>query len=125
MALLHDRPSEDGFTLAVLLAWGQFLSHFILENALLLALLFTFGGDFLTAFLGSRAKDRCLKHFHGYRVNIEENDNRTCEHAEVPHISLYEGTKHSFATDAIRRGVPERVLQRMTQPEISGPDRKW
>jgi hypothetical protein len=83
MALLHDRPSEDGFTLAVLLAWGQFLSHFILETALLLTLLFTFGGDFLTAFLGSRAKDRCLKHFHSYRVNIEENDNRTCEHAEV------------------------------------------
>jgi hypothetical protein len=80
---------------------------------------------FSQLFLGSRAKDRCLKHFHGYRVNIEENDNRTFEHAEVPHISLDEGTKHSFATDAIRRGVPERVLQRMTQPEISGPDRKW
>jgi len=32
--------------------------------------------------------------------------------AELPHISLYEGTKHSFATDAIRRGVPERHLQR-------------
>ena len=26
-------------------------------------------------------------------------------------ISLYERTKHSFATDAIRRGVPERHLQ--------------
>jgi hypothetical protein len=26
--------------------------------------------------------------------------------------SLYEGTKHTFATDAIRRGVPERQLQR-------------
>jgi len=34
------------------------------------------------------------------------------ETAELPHISLYEGTKHSFATDAIRRGVPERHLQR-------------
>ena len=32
--------------------------------------------------------------------------------AELPPISLYEGTKHSFATDAIRRGVPERHLQR-------------
>jgi hypothetical protein len=31
--------------------------------------------------------------------------------AELPHISLYEGTKHSMATDAIRRGVPERHLQ--------------
>jgi integrase len=32
--------------------------------------------------------------------------------AGLPHIGLYEGTKHSFATDAIRRGVPERHLQR-------------
>ena len=31
--------------------------------------------------------------------------------AGLPHISLYEGTKHTFATDAIRRGVPERHLQ--------------
>ncbi len=34
------------------------------------------------------------------------------EDAGLPPISLYEGTKHSFATDAIRRGVPERHLQR-------------
>ena len=34
------------------------------------------------------------------------------EAAGLPHISLYEGTKHTFATDAIRRGVPERHLQR-------------
>ena len=33
------------------------------------------------------------------------------EAAGLPHISLYEGTKHSMATDAIRRGVPERHLQ--------------
>ena len=32
--------------------------------------------------------------------------------AGLPPISLYQGTKHSFATDAIRRGVPERHLQR-------------
>jgi integrase len=32
--------------------------------------------------------------------------------AGLPHVRLYEGTKHSFATDAIRRGVPERLLQR-------------
>ncbi len=31
--------------------------------------------------------------------------------AGLPHISLYAGTKHSFATDAVRRGVPERYLQ--------------
>lgn len=31
--------------------------------------------------------------------------------------SLYEGTKHSFATDAIRRGVPERHLQRFLRHE--------
>jgi len=37
---------------------------------------------------------------------------RAVEAAGLPHISLYEGTKHSFATDAIRRGVPERHLQR-------------
>ena len=37
---------------------------------------------------------------------------RALEAAELPHISLYEGTKHTFATDAIRRGVPERHLQR-------------
>jgi len=30
----------------------------------------------------------------------------------MPHVSLYEGTKHSMATDAIRRGVSERALQR-------------
>ena len=33
------------------------------------------------------------------------------EAAGMPAICLYEGTKHSFATDAIRRGVPERHLQ--------------
>ena len=32
--------------------------------------------------------------------------------AGLPHVCLYEGTKHSMATDAIRRGVPERHLQR-------------
>jgi len=37
---------------------------------------------------------------------------RALEDAELPHISLYEGTKHTMATDAIRRGVPERALQR-------------
>ena len=54
---------EDGFTLGLLLAWALDFFHFILENALLLTLLFIFGGAFLTAFLRSRAKDRCLKHF--------------------------------------------------------------
>jgi len=29
----------------------------------------------------------------------------------LPHSLLYASTKHSFATDAIRRGVPERYLQ--------------
>jgi integrase len=29
------------------------------------------------------------------------------------HVKLYEGTKHSFATDAYRRGVDARVLQAM------------
>jgi integrase len=38
---------------------------------------------------------------------------RACVRAGVPRVSLYEGTKHSFATDAVRRGVPERVVQRM------------
>jgi len=30
----------------------------------------------------------------------------------LPHAPLYEGTKHSFATDAMRRDVPERLLQK-------------
>ena len=38
--------------------------------------------------------------------------NRAVERAGLPHIGLYEGTKHTMATDAIRRGVPERHLQR-------------
>ena len=37
---------------------------------------------------------------------------RALEEAGLPHVPLYEGTKHSFATDAIRRGVPERLLQK-------------
>ena len=36
---------------------------------------------------------------------------RAVKNAELPHVSLYEGTKHSLATDAIRRAVPERHLQ--------------
>lgn len=34
------------------------------------------------------------------------------EAPDLPHVSLYEGTKHTMATDTIRRGVPERALQR-------------
>jgi hypothetical protein len=37
---------------------------------------------------------------------------RAVKTAGLPHTSLCEGTKHSFATDAIRRGVPDRRLQR-------------
>ena len=37
---------------------------------------------------------------------------RALKEAQLPHVPLYEGTKHSFATDAIRRGVPERLLQK-------------
>ena len=40
----------------------------------------------------------------------------------LAHVSLYGGTKHSFATDAIRRGVPERLLQKFlghAHPESS------
>jgi integrase len=36
---------------------------------------------------------------------------RALAEAELPSVSLYEGTKHTMATDAIRRGVPERLLQ--------------
>ena len=79
---------EDGFTLGLLLAWALDFFHFILENALLLTLLFIFGGAFLAAFLRSRAKDRCLKHFHGYRVNIEKNDKRTWGKLEVHSAGL-------------------------------------
>ena len=38
--------------------------------------------------------------------------NQALDAAEMPHVTLYEGTKHTMATDAIRRGVPERALQR-------------
>ena len=38
--------------------------------------------------------------------------NAALDEAGLPHVSLYEGTKHTMATDAIRRGVPERHLQR-------------
>jgi hypothetical protein len=74
---------EDGLTLAGLLAWGQLAFHFMLQNALLLTLLFIFGGALVTALLRSRARDRCLKHFHGYHVNIEETDKRTWGKLEV------------------------------------------
>jgi len=37
---------------------------------------------------------------------------KAVSNAGLPHVPLYEGTKHSFATDAIRRGVSERLLQR-------------
>ena len=37
---------------------------------------------------------------------------RAVRKASLRHVRLYEGTKHSFATDAIRRGVSERLLQR-------------
>jgi hypothetical protein len=33
--------------------------------------------------------------------------------AALPHVTLYEGTKHTMATDTIRRGVPECALQRL------------
>ena len=33
--------------------------------------------------------------------------------AALPHVTLYEGTKHTMATDTIRRGVPEHALQRL------------
>ena len=38
--------------------------------------------------------------------------NRAVEAAGLPHVTLYEGTKHTMAPDAIRRGVSERALQR-------------
>lgn len=36
---------------------------------------------------------------------------RACKAAEVKQVPLYTGTKHSMATDAIRRGVEERYVQ--------------
>ncbi len=36
---------------------------------------------------------------------------RACEAAGVGHVRLYEGTKHTMATEAIRLGVDERALQ--------------
>jgi len=36
-----------------------------------------------------------------------------CQRVGVAGVSLYPGTKHTMATDAIRRGVPERSVQAM------------
>jgi integrase/recombinase XerC len=38
--------------------------------------------------------------------------NRAVAASDLPHVTLNEGTKHMMATDAIRRGVSERALQR-------------
>ncbi len=47
--------------------------------------------------------------------------NRAVTDASLPPISLYEGTKHSMATDAIRRGVLERHLQRFLGSPRASP----
>jgi len=43
--------------------------------------------------------------------HVEPSAQLSGARAGLPPISLYEGTKHSMATDAIRRGVSERHLQ--------------
>jgi len=44
--------------------------------------------------------------------SLQEHWRKAVKAAGLPPIDLYEGTKHSFATDAVRRGVPERSLQK-------------
>jgi len=66
-----------------MLVWIQSGLHFVVENALLLTLLFIFGGALVTALLRSRSRDRCLKDFHGYHVNIELLDKRVWGKLEV------------------------------------------
>ena len=43
----------------------------------------------------------------------------------VDGVCLYEGTKHSYATDAIRRGVPERLVQDMLGHRDAGSTRRY
>jgi hypothetical protein len=46
----------------------------ILDNVLALTILFIFASAVLGAFLGTRARDRCLKDFDRYHITVEEQD---------------------------------------------------
>jgi integrase len=43
--------------------------------------------------------------------------NRAREKAGVGHITLYQGTRHSFASQAVNRGVPLNIIQRFLRHE--------
>jgi len=43
--------------------------------------------------------------------------NQAREKAGVSHITLYQGTRHSFASQAVNRGVPLNIIQRFLRHE--------
>jgi hypothetical protein len=45
-------------------------------------------------------------------ANLEGTSRHAWPRAGVPHVPLYSGTRHRFATDAVRRGVSEHALQK-------------
>jgi len=61
-------------TLALDLAAG--IWETLLNNVVGLSILVIFGGALLTAFLRSRARDRCLKDFHRFHVTLERKDGK-------------------------------------------------
>ncbi len=57
-------------------AGGKSLTDVLLDNVFLLTLLFLFVSALATAILGARARDRCLKDLHSYRVMLEMENNK-------------------------------------------------
>jgi integrase len=43
--------------------------------------------------------------------------NKAREKAGIGHITLYQGTRHSFASQAVNRGVPLNIIQRFLRHE--------
>jgi integrase len=43
--------------------------------------------------------------------------NRAREEARVGHITFYQGTRHSFASQAVNRGIPLNIIQRFLRHE--------
>ena len=46
-----------------------------------------------------------------YLATLRDRWIRAAKSVGIERVRLYEGTKHTMATDAVRRGVPERALQ--------------
>ena len=52
------------------------LGELLLNNVVGLSILVIFAAALVTAFLRSRARDRCLKDFHGFNVTLERKDGK-------------------------------------------------